>query len=213
LQIRLDRPGTSSNVSGSSRVFEEDGMADDDARLIERARAGDAHAFGLLVERHLTSAHAVALAVLGTAADAEDVCQDAFVAALQRLDACRSPEKFRGWLLQIVRNRARDVLRRRAVRRALPLDAAVERSGEDDPLADAERAELRERLLAALAGLTEVQREVVLLHDLEGWRHREIAGELGLPEGTVRAHLFHARRFLRGRLEAAGPRPQHGQEV
>lgn len=172
----------------------------DEARLVERARAGDAHAFGQLVRRHLRAAYAVALAVMRTPADAEDVCQDAFVTALERLDDCRSPERFGAWLLQIVRNRARDALRRDVVRRAAPLDAVAERPGPENPAADAERAELRERLLEGLATLTEVQRTVVLLHDMEGWRHREIGAELDLPEGTVRAHLFHARRALRARL-------------
>jgi RNA polymerase sigma-70 factor (ECF subfamily) len=63
-----------------------------------------------------------------------------------------------------------------------------------------ERGELRGRLLSALAELSEVQREVVLLHDLEGWTHEEIAGRLELPSGTVRSHLHYARRRLRGIL-------------
>ncbi len=180
-------------------------MADDDARLVEHARDGDAHAFGLLVRRHLGSAYAVALAVLGTPADAEDVCQDAFVTALKRLDDCRSPERFAAWLHQIVRNRARDLLRREAARRAVPIDTAAGLAGPESPAADAERAELRERLIDSLTVLSEVQREILLLHDLEGWRHREIAGLLSLPEGTVRAHLFHARRALRARLGADLP--------
>jgi RNA polymerase sigma-70 factor (ECF subfamily) len=62
---------------------------------------------------------------------------------------------------------------------------------------------LRRRLAEALATLTEVQRTVVLMHDLEGYRHREIAAELGIPEGTVRSHLFLARRALRQRLGGA----------
>jgi len=61
----------------------------------------------------------------------------------------------------------------------------------------AEHAELQERLEAALRRLPEVQREIVLLHDLEGWRHREIAEHLGIPSGTVRSHLHFARKSLR----------------
>jgi RNA polymerase sigma-70 factor (ECF subfamily) len=70
------------------------------------------------------------------------------------------------------------------------------------PLHDAVRADIRAHLAVALAGLTDVRREVVLLHDLEGWSHREIGQHLGLAEGTVRAHLFWARRDLRRRLSA-----------
>jgi RNA polymerase sigma-70 factor (ECF subfamily) len=65
---------------------------------------------------------------------------------------------------------------------------------------------MRRQLEAALATLTEVQRRVVLMHDLEGYRHREIAVELDIPEGTVRSHLFFARRALREQLGDVGRR-------
>lgn len=172
-------------------------MSELDARLVERARAGDVAAFDGLVRRHVRGAYAVALAVLSDPHDAEDACQDAFITALERLDQCREPERFAAWLLQIVRNRARNSLRAERARPSVPLDAAVLRSGEPGPAREAERAQLREILLAGLAQLTEVQREVVLLHDLEGWRHREIAERLGLAEGTSRYHLSVARRALR----------------
>lgn len=186
-----------------------------DAALVHRAAAGDREAFGQLVRRHLPAAHAAALAVLGEAADADDCCQDAFVAALTRIEECRPAEKFRGWLLVIVRNRAIDLRRRQQVRRADVLDVgagAAPTPGEAapvavataaaDPLAFAERADARAHLRRALATLTPTRREVVLLHDLEGWSHREIAAHLGVAEGTVRAHLFWARRALRERLSA-----------
>jgi RNA polymerase sigma-70 factor, ECF subfamily len=66
--------------------------------------------------------------------------------------------------------------------------------------AEAERNELRERLQAGLVQLPEGHREVVLLHDLKGWKHEEIAELLDLPSGTVRSHLHHARRRLRAIL-------------
>ena len=80
----------------------------DDAVLVARARRGEPAAFEALVRRHYRAAFAVALAVLGNRMDAEDVCQDAFVVAAERLDECRQPEKFAAWLLQVVRNRARN---------------------------------------------------------------------------------------------------------
>jgi RNA polymerase sigma-70 factor (ECF subfamily) len=82
------------------------------------------------------------------------------------------------------------------------LEAAADAAGLDDPSAAVERRESAERLRAALATLREVGREVVLLHDLEGLRHREIADLLGLSEGAVRVQLFRARRALRARLQA-----------
>lgn len=167
-----------------------------DAALVQRAREGDGAAFEVLVRRYMRPAYAVALGVVKEPADAEDVCQDAFIRALERLDDC-DPVRFGAWLLRIVRNRAYSVRRYLGVREAAPLDALALATGEPGPHRMLERSRLRRDLLAALAGLKEVQRQVVLLHDLEGWKHREIGALLDLPEGTVRAHLFHARRALR----------------
>jgi len=167
-----------------------------DASLVARARRGDSAAFEALVRRHYRASYAVALAILENGMDAEDVCQDAFVKALDRLDDCRQPEKFVAWLLQIVRNRARNFRDSRRVRLAQPLDTANVASPLS-PDRDAERSELRGVLEAALGQLSEVQREVVLLHDLEGWKHREIGATLGVSEGASRQHLFAARKILR----------------
>jgi RNA polymerase sigma-70 factor (ECF subfamily) len=174
-----------------------------DARLVALARAGDRSAFEQLVRRHLNGAYAVALAELADARDAEDAVQDAFITALKKLDDCRDPAAFGAWLRRIVRNRARSVGRRERVRRTQPLEDVAARRSSSNPERDLDRAELRRRLESALAGLTPVQRAVVLMHDLEGYRHREIAAELELAEGTVRSHLFLARRALREALGGA----------
>ncbi len=167
--------------------------------LVERARRGDAAAFEALVRRYYRAAHAVALAVLGNPMDAEDACQDAFLRALERLDRLRQPERFSAWLLQIVRNRARNFRSYRRVRSVLPLEE-VRAASDEDTGREAEREELRRELKSALTELSEIQREVVLLHDLEGWKHREIGELLGLSEGMSRQHLMSARRLLRERL-------------
>jgi RNA polymerase sigma-70 factor (ECF subfamily) len=172
-----------------------------DAHLIERARRGEGDAFDALMRRHMRAAYAVALAQTGDRDDAEDVCQDAFVTALKRLDEVRRPEAFVGWLLQIVRNRAHNLRRHQRVRSALPLDAAEEAPARArGPARDAEDAELRGRLLEALEHLTPTQREVVLLYDVQGWTHREIASAVGTTEGAARVHLHHGRRALRALL-------------
>lgn len=173
-----------------------------DAELVARTRRGDRAAAGRLVERYLRGCRAVALAITGDEADAEDVCQDAVVAAIERIDDCRRPDRFGAWLMQIVRNRARNHLRDRASRNNVPLGRELPSRGAS-PARALERAELRRRLLAALAELSEERREVVLLHDLEGWTHREIAERMELPHGTVRSHLHYARRQLRDRLREA----------
>jgi len=164
------------------------------AELVARARRGDGGAFGELVRRHLRAAFAVALAVLGRPHDADDIAQEAFVVAFERLDDCREPARFSGWLLQIVRNRARHALEKRALR-----DAASDVALLPAP-AIAGDVVLRTHLLAALATLQPVQREIVLLHDLDGWTHAEIAEALGLTEVNCRQHLFTARRALRAEL-------------
>ncbi len=169
-----------------------------DASLVEQARRGDASAFETLIRRHFRAAHSVALAQLGNAMDAEDVCQDAFLRALEKLEQCRDPEKFAGWLLQIVRNQARNFRNYRKVRSAEPLETAP--AERPSAAREVELEELRGRLEAALGELSDTQREVVLLHDLEGWKHREIAVNLEISEVMSRQHLFMARRALRERL-------------
>ncbi|MDX1676167.1 MAG: sigma-70 family RNA polymerase sigma factor, partial [Longimicrobiales bacterium] len=120
-----------------------------------------------------------------------------FIRALENLEDCRNPAKFGAWFLQIVRNRAHSVRRYLGVRQAAPLDALPLASDRPGPHTDAVRGRLRADLAEAIGDLTEVQQNVVILHDLEGWKHREIGEMLGLPEGTVRAHLHHARKALR----------------
>ncbi len=191
-----------------------------DAVFVERAAAGDREAFGALVRRHLAAARGAALSVLGDPTDADDCAQDAFVTALTRIEECRPAEKFRAWLLVIVRNRAIDLRRRALVRRAESLDdderaaglagALTAGSSTASALDVAERADARAHLRVALASLTETRRVVVVLHDVEGWTHREIGDHLGIAEGTVRAHLFWARRALRERLSAEWRRGADG---
>jgi RNA polymerase sigma-70 factor, ECF subfamily len=171
-----------------------------DGQLVYRARKGDEVAFGMLVERYQRPAYAVALSVTGRHEDAEDAAQEAFLVALDRLDECRSPERFAGWLMTIVRNRSKNLIRRESLRETDQVPPGA-RSFAPTPDVAAEAAELRDLLEKALNELPEVQRQIVLLHDLEGWKHREIAERLDLPSGTVRSHLHFARKALRHALE------------
>jgi RNA polymerase sigma-70 factor (ECF subfamily) len=177
-------------------------MSGTDGELVRQALEGRTDAFAALVARYLRAAYAVALARTGDPHDAEDVAQDAFVVALERLAQCREPERFAGWFLEIVRNRALNWVRARAVRETAPLEAAAGAASDGGPEKDAERAALRGDLLAGLADLDPVRREVLLLHDLEGWKHGEIAERLGFAEGTARYHLHEARKAMRERLAA-----------
>jgi len=171
-----------------------------DGDLVRRARRGDEHAFGALVERYQRPAYAVALSVTGRHEDAEDAAQEAFLVALDRLEECRSPDRFGGWLMTIVRNRSKNLVRREALRETDEVPPGA-RSRIPTPDRVAETSELRGLLKEALMSLPEMQRQIVLLHDLEGWKHREIADRLDLPCGTVRSHLHFARRVLRTALQ------------
>lgn len=170
-----------------------------DAELVIRARSGDAASFGELVARYLRPAYSVALSVTGRHQDAEDAVQESFMVALERLEECRNPDRFAGWLLAIVRNRSRNLIRRESLRGGDEIPANVSSPG-PSPERAADMSALRSRLTEALNTLSEVQREIVLLHDLEGWRHAEIAEKLGMPSGTVRSHLHFARKALRVQL-------------
>lgn len=174
---------------------------EEDARLVRRSRDGDREAFELLVRRHLAAAHRVALGTMGSTHDADDVCQEAFVKALTRIEDCRRPERFRAWLLTIVKNTALNVLDRQKRRRTQPLEHAWKVESRGDPESDAARNVLRERLSVAVEELPEMQRRVLLLHDYEGWTHVEIADELGIAAGTSRYHLHAARGSMREKLE------------
>lgn len=168
----------------------------DEALLAGRALAGDRGAFGELVARYADQARRVARAVLRDPDDADDAAQDAFLGALVKLGQYDASRPFGPWLMRIVANAAADRGRRRRVRRAEPLDEGLVAGGQR-PDAVAEREVLGERLRQALAELPERRRMAVVLFDVEGYSHAEIAGILGMPEGTVRSEVFHARRRLR----------------
>ncbi len=167
-------------------------------------------AFGLLVRRYQRPAYAVALSVVGRHEDAEDAAQEAFLVALERLEECRNPERFGGWLLTIVRNRSKNLIRRETLRETDEVPAGT-RSRTPTPDRVTETAELRQWLERAMQELPDVQREIVMLHDLEGWKHREIAERLELPAGTVRSHLHFARKALRRTLRDL-PGGRRGEE-
>ena len=171
----------------------------DDSELVLRARRGEELALSMLIERYQRPAYALAFSVTGRHEDAEDAAQESFLVALDRLDECRDPERFAGWFMTIVRNRSRNLIRRESLRQTSDVPHGT-RSRLPAPDKVAEVSELRGVLKEAIAALPEVQQEVVLLHDLEGWKHREIAERLGIPSGTVRSHLHFARKALKQAL-------------
>ncbi len=172
-------------------------MDETDAELVAAVRRGSRDAAARLAERYLRPSRTVALSIVHDVAGAEDVCQDAFVYAIDRIDDCREPARFGAWLLQIVRNRSRNYIRDSKASRSSPIESHALASREPSPDAQAERAEMRARIMAAIRQLPEVRGTVLLLHDLEGWTHLEIAERLQLPPGTIRSHIHYARKRLR----------------
>ncbi|UCD24123.1 MAG: sigma-70 family RNA polymerase sigma factor [Gemmatimonadota bacterium] len=171
----------------------------EDAELAALAHAGDRDAFGELVRRYVGQARRVARSVVANEADADDAAQDGFLAALRNLGRYDPTRPFGPWLMRIVANAATDRRRRQKVRAADPLSPQTPFTG-TSPDRAAFRRQFRAALEAALAALPERRRIAVVLFDVEGYSHQEIAEVLNVPVGTVRSDVFHARRALRKEL-------------
>jgi RNA polymerase sigma-70 factor (ECF subfamily) len=163
------------------------------------------------VHRYQAQVRRVCRAVTGEEHDADDAAQDAFLSALDRIETYDRSRPFGPWLMRIAANAGIDLLRRRNVRRSEVLDESLA-AGTSSPVVDAGRSELRERIGQALAQLPERQRIAVTLFDLEGYAHAEIAQVLGVPEGTARSDVFHARRKLRELLRMYDPALEREEE-
>jgi RNA polymerase sigma-70 factor (ECF subfamily) len=165
----------------------------DERDLVVAAQRGTREAFSELVRRHQRRAYVVARAIVMNHEDAEDAVQEAFLHAFKAIDRFLPDQAFGAWLHRIVANAALDVTRRRKVRDADELPETVA-SPFRDP---AESSELRTRLSQALETLPARQRSVIVLHDVEGFKHSEIGKMLDIPEGTARSDLHYARSHLR----------------
>ena len=166
--------------------------------LVERARGGDETAFRELVERHRDRIYGLALRMLRSPAEAEEVAQDAFVRAWRALPRFRGEAAFGTWMHAIVVRRAIDravVLKNRRTR-----EVAYEEAGDlPEPTAGADvtNEETRRRLGRLLEQLSPAQRASVALFYDEDRPVEEIARILGMPENTVKTHLSRARAALR----------------
>lgn len=171
-----------------------------DTQLARRVQQGDSAAFDALVTRHMQRAFGVAMRLLDQREDAEDLVQDAFIAALEKIDTYDSQREFAPWFYRILVNRCLNARKSRTRRSTLELsDDAV--SSVASPLLETERSELRTHLKRAMDVLPERQRTIVTLFDVEGFSSPEVAEILGISDGTVRWHLHQARQVLREALE------------
>lgn len=187
-----------------------------EAELVLRAKRGDDEAAELLFRTHRRGAFLLAFQILGNRQDALDATQDSFVRFLTTLDRFRPGRPVEPWLYTIVRNRCRDLLRRRQVRKWEPLEGDDHRWRPElvdpgaDPRRDAMRGELRRRVWAGLARLSPDHREIVVLRDFQDLTYDEIARVLDIPQGTVMSRLHRARKRLASLL--AEPEPANDSE-
>jgi RNA polymerase sigma-70 factor (ECF subfamily) len=179
-----------------------------EAILVRRARAGETAAFGELVSIYMQRCYYVALGLVGSPQDAEDLSQEAFARAFRARARLDPDRPFYPWLYQILRrlcfNFTRDTsARRRKLEYAGGWLVAEGRSraAADDPEQVRATVALRERLEREIAELSPTQREVFVLKEFQGLKYREIAELLDVPIGTVMSRLYAARQRLAERLE------------
>ena len=179
-----------------------------EAILVRRARAGETAAFGELVSIYMQRCYYVALGMVGSPQDAEDLSQEAFVRAFRARDRLDPDRPFYPWLYQILRrlcfNFTRDTsARRRKLEYAggWLVAEAKSRAAADDPERVRATDALRERLEREIAELSPTQREVFVLKEFQGLKYREIAELIDVPIGTVMSRLYAARQRLAERLE------------
>ncbi len=168
------------------------GQASDDARLVRDARRGDEGAFARLYERYARVIHGLLLA-RAPRADVEDLVQDVFLSAWNRLDGLRDPAAFGGWLTMIARNRATDFHRRAVESVELPDDLMAH----DGTVARSEAL----AVLEVIGTLPDAYRETLVMRLVEGLTGPEIAERTGLTPASVRVNLHRGMKLLREKLE------------
>ncbi|MEK6776588.1 MAG: RNA polymerase sigma factor [bacterium] len=198
-------------------------MANEDHELVRRALEGDTGSFDLLVEKYTSRSYWIALRMVNDPSEAEDLLQDAFLKAYQGLKGFRGEAGFFTWFCRILIHQCQDHLRKKHFRSRFSF--LFQREGEEgdkknleedyadphwssSPEKVMEQAESSHLIQEAISELPVRQRRVFILRHLQGLRIREIAGTLGISEGTIKIHLFRAVQSLRKRLgETLGDQP------
>lgn len=178
--------------------------------LVHKARRGDLDAYDELVKRYQQRIYATIYHMTANHEDANDLAQDSFIKAYQALKSFKGDSSFYTWLYRIAVNKAINFIKQRRNRVNMSLnDLDVQTEHDPDlvalishktPRREVALAELQEKLNAAILKLSEQHRAVVVLHDIQGLPHEEIAEIIGCNTGTVRSRLFYARQQLQGLL-------------
>lgn len=180
-------------------AIETDRSETDGMELVERAQSGEPGAFEALYRQHVGRVHALCLRMSRDSVRAEDLTQEVFVKAWTKLDSFRGDSAFSTWLHRVTVNVVLQRKRsdRRRIARVEPREVLPETAGR----ATAPESGARMDLERAVAQLPEGARMVFLLHDVHGYKHREIAEMMGTAEGTSKAQLHRARQILQEALE------------
>ena len=184
------------------------GMLEPD--LVRQARRGDLNAYDELVKRYQQRIYATIYHMTSNHEDANDLAQESFIKAFQALNSFKGGSTFYTWLYRIAVNKTINFLKQRKKRQHLSLND-IDFNAEHDPdlvalisdktpFRNAGLSELQKFLNEALLKLSEPHRMVVVLHDVQGQSHEEIAEIMGCNIGTVRSRLFYARQQLQGYL-------------
>lgn len=178
--------------------------------LVDRSRKGDLDAYDMLVQRYQGKIYSLVYNMTSNREDTEDLVQDVFIKAHSALEKFQGKSTFYTWVYRIAVNRTINFVKKRKKRSALSLneiDHGVERdelyvelSSRESPFRDAAINEISEKLNAALQKLSEKHRAVVVMHDIEGTPHDDIAKVLGCSSGTIRSRLYYARQQLQVEL-------------
>jgi RNA polymerase sigma-70 factor (ECF subfamily) len=176
-----------------------------DEELVKRSQQGDPEAFEELVHRHRDKTYARALMMLRNEDEANDVSQEAWVKAWQRINQFQGESSFATWMTRIVINLSLDQLRKQKRARVDSIEEMEEESGGverqlpitvTNPTEGLEKDELRRRIDEAMSKLTDAHRAVLVMHEFEGMEYKEIAKKVDISIGTVMSRLFYARRRL-----------------
>ena len=188
--------------------------AREDAALVKRFRTGEMAAFDEIVRRHQTRLYSLVYRMTRHAQDTEDVLQSVFLRAYRALPKFKEKSSLSTWLHRIAINTTINFLKRRK-NASISLDEPdqgveripeyLEKASRYSPVRDTSLTELQEKLNEALQTLSEKHRAVVILHDIEGFPHEEIARMMKCSVGTVRSRLFYARRLLQAELAEFSP--------
>jgi RNA polymerase sigma-70 factor (ECF subfamily) len=174
-----------------------DRSAGGEADLVRRAAEGDVESYETLYRKHVRRIHALCLRMARDRSEADDLTQETFIRVWERLGSFRGESEFSTWLHRVAVNVVVAELRRRGRwRERFAAQGATEVAVA--PVTFAAGGDLD--LERAIAGLSPQARLVFLLHDVEGWKHGEIAERTGLAVGTSKAHLHRARQVLREEL-------------